>query len=130
MTVTWIEPEHQLGVMQSIYFSASFFVCFFAVCSVKPECLLSHCIVAPLLSLDPALPANVTLKELPALSPAFSAAKELLALGKPFQPSTAASVVVFHSKAEGECTRNCLFENARALQHLAYAAAIQLASHG
>uniref|UniRef100_A0A674NEJ3 N-acetylglucosamine-1-phosphotransferase subunits alpha/beta n=1 Tax=Takifugu rubripes TaxID=31033 RepID=A0A674NEJ3_TAKRU len=68
--------------------------------SVKPECLLSHCIVAPMLALDPALPANVTLKELPALSPAFSAAKEMLALSKPFQPSTAASVVVFHSQAE------------------------------
>uniref|UniRef100_A0A674MU41 N-acetylglucosamine-1-phosphotransferase subunits alpha/beta n=1 Tax=Takifugu rubripes TaxID=31033 RepID=A0A674MU41_TAKRU len=70
--------------------------------SVKPECLLSHCIVAPMLALDPALPANVTLKELPALSPAFSAAKEMLALSKPFQPSTAASVVVFHSQAEAD----------------------------
>ncbi|XP_029017081.1 N-acetylglucosamine-1-phosphotransferase subunits alpha/beta [Betta splendens] len=68
--------------------------------SAKPECLLSHCIVAPMLALDPALPANVTLKELPSLSPAFSAAKELLLLNKPFHPSTTVSVVVFHSQAD------------------------------
>lgn len=55
-----------------------------------------------MLALDPALPANVTLKELPALSQVFSAAKEMLALSKPFQPSTSASVVVFHSQAEGK----------------------------
>lgn len=82
-----------------------FFLCLF---SVKPECLLSHCIVAPMLALDPALPANITLKELPALSQAFSAAKELLTLSKPFQPSTAASVVVFHLQAEGKSKCNDL----------------------
>ncbi|XP_074554859.1 N-acetylglucosamine-1-phosphotransferase subunits alpha/beta [Halichoeres trimaculatus] len=70
--------------------------------SVKPECLLSHCIMAPMLALDPSLPANVTLKELPSLSPAFSAAKELLLMNKPFQPSTSASVVVFHSQADAD----------------------------
>ncbi|XP_034529267.1 N-acetylglucosamine-1-phosphotransferase subunits alpha/beta isoform X2 [Notolabrus celidotus] len=70
--------------------------------SVKPECLLSHCIMAPMLALDPALPANVTLKELPSLSPAFSTAKELLLMNKPFQPSTSASVVVFHSQADAD----------------------------
>ncbi|XP_065807163.1 N-acetylglucosamine-1-phosphotransferase subunits alpha/beta [Labrus bergylta] len=70
--------------------------------SVKPECLLSHCILAPMLALDPALPANVTLKELPTLSPAFSNAKELLLMNKPFQPSTAASVVVFHLQADAD----------------------------
>uniref|UniRef100_A0A8D3C3W7 N-acetylglucosamine-1-phosphotransferase subunits alpha/beta n=1 Tax=Scophthalmus maximus TaxID=52904 RepID=A0A8D3C3W7_SCOMX len=62
-----------------------------------PECLLSHCIIAPMLALDPALPANVTLKELQSLSPAFSAAKELLPMTKTFHPSTTVSVVVFHS---------------------------------
>uniref|UniRef100_A0A671VTB3 N-acetylglucosamine-1-phosphotransferase subunits alpha/beta n=1 Tax=Sparus aurata TaxID=8175 RepID=A0A671VTB3_SPAAU len=66
----------------------------------KPECLLSHCIIAPMLALDPALPANVTLKDLPTLSPSFSAAKELLLLNKPFHPSTTASVVVFHAQAD------------------------------
>lgn len=68
---------------------------------MKPECLLSHCIVAPMLALEPALPANITLKELPTFSQAFSAAKELLTLSKPFQPSTTASVVVFHLQTEG-----------------------------
>ncbi|XP_056223911.1 N-acetylglucosamine-1-phosphotransferase subunits alpha/beta isoform X2 [Seriola aureovittata] len=70
--------------------------------SVKPECLLSHCIIAPMLALDPALPANVTLKELPSLSPSLSAAKELLLMNKPFHPSTTASVVVFHSQADAD----------------------------
>ncbi|XP_044041995.1 N-acetylglucosamine-1-phosphotransferase subunits alpha/beta isoform X1 [Siniperca chuatsi] len=70
--------------------------------SVKPECLLSHCIIAPMLALDPALPANITLKELPTLSPSFSAAKELLLMNKPFHPSTTASVVVFHSQAAAD----------------------------
>uniref|UniRef100_A0A8C7I5R1 N-acetylglucosamine-1-phosphotransferase subunits alpha/beta n=1 Tax=Oncorhynchus kisutch TaxID=8019 RepID=A0A8C7I5R1_ONCKI len=67
---------------------------------VKPECLLSHCITAPMLALDPALPANVTLKELPSLSPSFSAAKLLLQVAKPLHPSTTVSVVIFHSQAD------------------------------
>uniref|UniRef100_A0A669C0G9 N-acetylglucosamine-1-phosphotransferase subunits alpha/beta n=1 Tax=Oreochromis niloticus TaxID=8128 RepID=A0A669C0G9_ORENI len=67
---------------------------------VKPECLLSHCIIAPMLALDPALPANITLKELPSLSPSFSAAKELLLMNKPFHQPTSFSVVVFNSQAE------------------------------
>uniref|UniRef100_A0A674CTQ0 N-acetylglucosamine-1-phosphotransferase subunits alpha/beta n=1 Tax=Salmo trutta TaxID=8032 RepID=A0A674CTQ0_SALTR len=67
---------------------------------VKPECLLSHCIIAPMLALDPALPANVTLKELPSLSPSFSTAKLLLQVAKPLHPSTTVSVVVFHSHAD------------------------------
>ncbi|XP_068611095.1 N-acetylglucosamine-1-phosphotransferase subunits alpha/beta [Brachionichthys hirsutus] len=70
--------------------------------SARPECLLSHCIMAPTLALDPALPANITVKELPALSPAFSAAKELLMMSKPFHPSNTASVVVFHSQADAD----------------------------
>lgn len=79
-----------------------FFCVFLSFFSVKPECLLSHCIVAPMLALDPALPANVTLKELPTISQAVSAAKELLTLSKPFQPSSSASVVVFNSQVEGK----------------------------
>uniref|UniRef100_A0A8C4H064 N-acetylglucosamine-1-phosphotransferase subunits alpha/beta n=1 Tax=Dicentrarchus labrax TaxID=13489 RepID=A0A8C4H064_DICLA len=70
--------------------------------TTEPECLLSHCIIAPMLALDPALPANITLKELPTLSPSFSAAKELLLMNKPFHPSTTASVVVFHSQTDGK----------------------------
>ncbi|XP_068442824.1 N-acetylglucosamine-1-phosphotransferase subunits alpha/beta isoform X2 [Clinocottus analis] len=70
--------------------------------SVKPECLLSHCIIAPMLALDPALPANITLQELPSLSSSFSSAKELLLMNKAFHPSTTVSVVVFHSQAEAD----------------------------
>lgn len=70
--------------------------------SVKPECLLSHCIIAPMLAMDPALPANITLKELPSISPSFSAAKELLLMTKPFHPSTTVSVAVFHSQADAD----------------------------
>lgn len=70
--------------------------------SVKPECLLSHCIIAPMLALDPALPANVTVKELPSLSPSFSTAKQMLQVATPLHPSAMVSVVVFHSQAEAE----------------------------
>lgn len=70
--------------------------------SVKPECLLSHCIIAPMLALDPALPANITIKELPSVSSSFSEAKELLQLSKPFYPSTAVSLVVFHSQTDAD----------------------------
>ncbi|XP_061523335.1 N-acetylglucosamine-1-phosphotransferase subunits alpha/beta isoform X2 [Phycodurus eques] len=68
----------------------------------KAECLLSHCIVAPMLALDPALPANATLRELPSLSPSLAGAKQLLPLRKPVHPSTAASVLVFNSQADAE----------------------------
>ncbi|XP_061085200.1 N-acetylglucosamine-1-phosphotransferase subunits alpha/beta isoform X1 [Conger conger] len=70
--------------------------------SEKPECLLSHCIVAPVLVLDPALPANVTLKELPSLSPSFTPAKQLLQLGKPRNPATSVTVLLFHSHTEAD----------------------------
>lgn len=75
--------------------------------SVKLECLLSHCIMAPMLALDPPPPANLTLKEL-LLSPAFSAAKELLLMNKAFHTSTTVSVVVFHSQAEGKNTQKTI----------------------
>lgn len=77
-------------------------------CSEKPECLLSHCITAPVLVLDPGLPANVTLKELPSLSTAFSAAKHLLQVAKPRNPSTSVSVLIFHSQAEGTAIPHCI----------------------
>uniref|UniRef100_A0A3B3ZEF4 N-acetylglucosamine-1-phosphotransferase subunits alpha/beta n=1 Tax=Periophthalmus magnuspinnatus TaxID=409849 RepID=A0A3B3ZEF4_9GOBI len=69
-----------------------------------PECLLSHCIIAPILALDPALPANITVKDLPSVVPSLSEAKELLLMNKPSHPSTAVSLVVFHSQAEGKTT--------------------------
>ncbi|XP_035376121.1 N-acetylglucosamine-1-phosphotransferase subunits alpha/beta [Electrophorus electricus] len=68
----------------------------------RPECLLSHCIVAPALVLDPALPANITVKELPSLSSALSSAKQLLQVSKPLLPSTGVSVLLFHSQSEAD----------------------------
>lgn len=96
-TTKWEEVAAWMYLL--IMFSCSFVV------SVKPECLLSHCIIAPMLALDPALPANITVKELPSVSPSFSAAKELLLMNKPFHPSTTVSVVVFHSQADGKATQ-------------------------
>lgn len=102
----WI-PRHYVLLFK--FFSSCSFVF-----SMKPECLLSHCIVAPMLALDPALPANMTLKDLPSISPSFSAAKELLLLNKPFHPSTTASVVIFHSQADGkECSDQELMSSDR-----------------
>ncbi|XP_026065518.1 N-acetylglucosamine-1-phosphotransferase subunits alpha/beta-like isoform X2 [Carassius auratus] len=68
----------------------------------RPECLLSHCIMGPVLVLDPAFPANITLKELPMLSAAFSTAKQLLQVAKPLHSSTSVSVLLFHSQSEAE----------------------------
>uniref|UniRef100_A0A3Q2XCU4 N-acetylglucosamine-1-phosphotransferase subunit alpha/beta regulatory domain-containing protein n=1 Tax=Hippocampus comes TaxID=109280 RepID=A0A3Q2XCU4_HIPCM len=68
----------------------------------KAECLLSHCIVAPMLALEPPLPANATLQDLPPLSPALAAAEELLQLCKPVHPSTAASVLILNSQVDTE----------------------------
>lgn len=68
----------------------------------RPECLLSHCILAPVLVLEPVLPPNVTLKELPVLSAAFTSVKQLLQVAKPLQPSTSVSVLFFHSDGEAE----------------------------
>ncbi|CAL8318384.1 unnamed protein product [Lota lota] len=69
----------------------------------KQECLLTHCIVAPMLALEPALPANITVKDLPSLlSPSFSTAKELMLVTQPFPPSTTVSVLIFHSQADAD----------------------------
>ncbi|XP_070267012.1 N-acetylglucosamine-1-phosphotransferase subunits alpha/beta [Myotis yumanensis] len=61
------------------------------------ECLLTHCIKVPMLVLDPALPANVTLKDLPSLYPSFHLASDVFNVAKPKNPSTNVSVVVFDS---------------------------------
>ncbi|XP_072528596.1 N-acetylglucosamine-1-phosphotransferase subunits alpha/beta [Salminus brasiliensis] len=68
----------------------------------RPECLLSHCIMAPALVLDPALLPNITLKELPSLSAALSSTKQLLQVAKPLHPSTSVSVLLFHSQSEAD----------------------------
>uniref|UniRef100_A0AAR2IK06 N-acetylglucosamine-1-phosphotransferase subunits alpha/beta n=1 Tax=Pygocentrus nattereri TaxID=42514 RepID=A0AAR2IK06_PYGNA len=70
----------------------------------RPECLLSHCIMAPALVLDPSLPANITVKELSSLSAALSSTKQLLQVAKPLHPSTSVSVLLFHSQSEGATT--------------------------
>ncbi|GAA6072209.1 N-acetylglucosamine-1-phosphotransferase subunits alpha/beta isoform X1, partial [Tachysurus ichikawai] len=67
----------------------------------RPECLLSHCIVGPAIVLDPALPSNVTLKELLSKSGPLSSTKQLLNIGKPLQPSSSVSVLLFHSQSDG-----------------------------
>ncbi|TRY57872.1 hypothetical protein DNTS_017664 [Danionella cerebrum] len=66
------------------------------------ECLLSHCILGPVLVLDPALLANATLKDVASLSTAFSTARELLQVAKPLQPSSSVTVLLFNSHTEAE----------------------------
>ncbi|XP_066212656.1 N-acetylglucosamine-1-phosphotransferase subunits alpha/beta isoform X1 [Saccopteryx leptura] len=61
------------------------------------ECLLTHCIKVPMLVLDPALPASITLKDLPSLCPSFRSASDLVNVAKPKNPSMNVSVVVFDS---------------------------------
>uniref|UniRef100_A0A8C2V646 N-acetylglucosamine-1-phosphotransferase subunits alpha/beta n=2 Tax=Chinchilla lanigera TaxID=34839 RepID=A0A8C2V646_CHILA len=71
--------------------------------SEKPlECLLTHCVKVPMLVLDPALPANSSLKDLPGLHPAFRTASDLFHVAKPKNPSTNVSVVVFDSTRDVE----------------------------
>ena len=66
------------------------------------ECLLTHCIKVPMLVLDPALPANITLKDLPSLYPSFHSASDIFNIAKPKNPSTNVSVVVFDSTKNGK----------------------------
>lgn len=72
-------------------------------CSEKQlECLLTHCIKVPMLVLDPALPANVTLKDLPSIHPALQAANNMFFVAKPKNPSTNVTVIVFDSPKDGK----------------------------
>lgn len=66
------------------------------------ECLLTHCIKVPMLVLDPALPTNITLKDLPSLYPSFHSASDIFNVAKPKNPSTNVSVVVFDSTKNGK----------------------------
>ncbi|MBZ3886205.1 N-acetylglucosamine-1-phosphotransferase subunits alpha/beta [Sciurus carolinensis] len=66
------------------------------------ECLLTHCIKVPMLVLDPPLPANSTLKDLPSLYPSFHSASDIFNIAKPKNPSTNVSVVVFESTKDVE----------------------------
>ncbi|XP_074127497.1 N-acetylglucosamine-1-phosphotransferase subunits alpha/beta isoform X2 [Sminthopsis crassicaudata] len=66
------------------------------------ECLLTHCIKVPMLILDPALPVNISLKELPSIYPSLQSASDIFYVAKPKNPSTNVSVVVFDSQKEVE----------------------------
>ncbi|XP_034634739.1 N-acetylglucosamine-1-phosphotransferase subunits alpha/beta isoform X1 [Trachemys scripta elegans] len=66
------------------------------------ECLLTHCIKVPMLVLDPAVPANITLKDLQSVHPSLQAANNIFFVAKPKNPSTNVTVVVFDSPKEAE----------------------------
>nr|XP_057919911.1 N-acetylglucosamine-1-phosphotransferase subunits alpha/beta-like isoform X2 [Doryrhamphus excisus] len=77
-----------------------------------PQCRLSNCISAPMLVLEPAVPASFNAGELSSISPYFSSAKALLKLMKPLKTSDTVSVVIFHSQTEAEkALANTLKEN-------------------
>ncbi|XP_042548996.1 N-acetylglucosamine-1-phosphotransferase subunits alpha/beta isoform X1 [Dipodomys spectabilis] len=79
--------------------------------SEKPlECLLTHCVKVPMLVLDPPLPPNCTLKDLPSLYPSFHSASDIFNVAKPKNPSTNLSVVVFDSTKEVEDAHAELFK--------------------
>uniref|UniRef100_A0A8C0BRF8 N-acetylglucosamine-1-phosphotransferase subunits alpha/beta n=1 Tax=Buteo japonicus TaxID=224669 RepID=A0A8C0BRF8_9AVES len=81
------------------------------------ECLLTHCIKVPMLVLDPALPTNVTLKDLLSVHPALQAANNMFFVAKPKNPSTNVTVIVFDSPKDGLYT---LFSCLVLMQDLAF----------
>lgn len=94
-----------------ITFSRTFVSMLVFVSSEKQlECLLTYCIKVPMLVLDPALPASVTLKDLRSLYPSFHSASDVFNVAKPKNPSTNVSVVVFDSTKNGKITL-WVFEN-------------------
>ncbi|XP_012859512.2 N-acetylglucosamine-1-phosphotransferase subunits alpha/beta [Echinops telfairi] len=74
------------------------------------ECLLTHCVKVPMLVLDPALPANITLKDLPSLHPSFHPASDLFNVAKPKNPSVNVSVVVFDTTKDVEDAQADVFK--------------------
>uniref|UniRef100_A0A7M4FMJ2 N-acetylglucosamine-1-phosphotransferase subunits alpha/beta n=1 Tax=Crocodylus porosus TaxID=8502 RepID=A0A7M4FMJ2_CROPO len=66
------------------------------------ECLLTRCIKVPMLVLDPALPANITLKDLASVHPNLQAANSVFFIAKPKNPSTNVTVIVFDTPKEAE----------------------------
>ncbi|NXQ35118.1 GNPTA phosphotransferase, partial [Alaudala cheleensis] len=75
------------------------------------ECLLTHCIKVPMLVLDPALPANFTLKELPSIHPALQAANNMFFVAKPKNPSTNVTVIVFDSPKDVEAAHSGMLKD-------------------
>ncbi|XP_075407213.1 N-acetylglucosamine-1-phosphotransferase subunits alpha/beta [Tenrec ecaudatus] len=74
------------------------------------ECLLTHCVKVPMLVLDPALPVDITLKDLPSLHPSFQPASDLFNVAKPKNPSVNVSVVVFDSTKDVEDAQADVFK--------------------
>ncbi|XP_040263582.1 N-acetylglucosamine-1-phosphotransferase subunits alpha/beta [Bufo bufo] len=75
------------------------------------ECLLTHCIRVPMIVLDPAIPANTTMKDLQSSMPFFHGAISLFHVAKPKNPSTNVTVIVFETQQEAETAQvNALFE--------------------
>ncbi|NWH15588.1 GNPTA phosphotransferase, partial [Grus americana] len=75
------------------------------------ECLLTHCIKVPMLVLDPALPTNVTLKDLPSVHPALQAANNMFFVAKPKNPSTNVTVIVFDSPKDVEAAHSGMLKD-------------------
>ncbi|XP_056430538.1 N-acetylglucosamine-1-phosphotransferase subunits alpha/beta [Hyla sarda] len=85
------------------------------------ECLLTHCIRVPMIVLDPALPANTTMKDLQSAMPFFHAAKSLFHVAKPKNPSTNVTVIAFESQQEAETAQlDALFETRKETVWRAY----------
>ncbi|XP_043822788.1 N-acetylglucosamine-1-phosphotransferase subunits alpha/beta isoform X2 [Dromiciops gliroides] len=76
------------------------------------ECLLTHCIKVPMLILDPALPVNISLKELPSIYPSLQSASDTFYVAKPKNPSTNVSVVVFDGQKEVEEVQAAMLKGA------------------
>uniref|UniRef100_A0A8D2PPG8 N-acetylglucosamine-1-phosphotransferase subunits alpha/beta n=1 Tax=Zosterops lateralis melanops TaxID=1220523 RepID=A0A8D2PPG8_ZOSLA len=85
------------------------------------ECLLTHCIKVPMLVLDPALPANFTLKDLPSMHPALQAANNMFFVAKPKNPSTNVTVIIFDSPKDVEAAHSgMLKDNSRQIAWRGY----------
>ncbi|XP_067998347.1 N-acetylglucosamine-1-phosphotransferase subunits alpha/beta isoform X2 [Melanerpes formicivorus] len=75
------------------------------------ECLLTHCIKVPMLVLDPALPANATLKDLLSIHPALQAANNMFFVAKPKNPSTNVTVIVFDSPKDADAAHSGMLKD-------------------
>ncbi|KAM9582192.1 N-acetylglucosamine-1-phosphotransferase subunits alpha/beta isoform 1-T1 [Guaruba guarouba] len=75
------------------------------------ECLLTHCIKVPMLVLDPALPTNVTLKDLLSIHPTLQAANNMFFIAKPKNPSTNVTVIVFDSPKDVEAAHSGMLKD-------------------
>ncbi|KAM8974255.1 N-acetylglucosamine-1-phosphotransferase subunits alpha/beta isoform 2-T2 [Pelodytes ibericus] len=78
------------------------------------ECLLTHCIRVPMLVLDPALPANTTLKNLQSSQTYFHSAVKIFHVAKPKNPSKNVTVIVFETHQGAENAQvNAIIESTK-----------------